>query len=100
MKKRAWFDTKTYPTARFVSESVKALGGNRYEVAGKMTIKGKTNPVVAPFTFKQDGANGLFEGMFPIKRLQYGIGDGIWSDPETVADDVQIKFRFVAAPKK
>jgi hypothetical protein len=34
--------------------------------------------------------------VLPIKRLQYGVGDGSWKDTDTVADDVQIKFRIVA----
>src|ERR1700687_6016842 len=28
---RNWFDTKNYRTARFVSSSIRALGGGRYE---------------------------------------------------------------------
>jgi hypothetical protein len=30
---RAWFNTRAFPSARFVSTGVKALGGNRYEVS-------------------------------------------------------------------
>ena len=29
---KPWFNTKAFPTARFVSSSVKALGGNRYAI--------------------------------------------------------------------
>ena len=45
---KAWFDTRTYPVAKFVSTSVKPLGGNRFEVAGKMTIKGRTQDLTTP----------------------------------------------------
>ena len=37
---KAWFNTKAFPVARFVLTSVKPLGDSRFEVAGKMTIKG------------------------------------------------------------
>lgn len=37
--------------------------------------------------------------MFPIKRLDYGIGSGVWSDTDTVANEVQIRFHFAAAKK-
>jgi polyisoprenoid-binding protein YceI len=93
VKGKAWFDVKNYPTAKFVSSSVKSLGGSRYEVAGKMTIKGRTKDVTAPFTFKPEGQGGLFEGGFVLKRLDYAIGEGAWADTETVANEVQVKFR-------
>lgn len=95
-----WFNAKQFPTAVFKSTSVKALGGNRFEVTGPLTIKGRTQNVTAPFTYKADGANGVFDGAFTIKRLQFGIGEGPWGDTSTVADDVQIKFRLVAAARK
>lgn len=94
---KAWFNVKEHPRARFVSESVKALGGDRYEVAGQLTIKGRTRPVSAPFTFRRDGDLAVFEGSFIIKRLDFGIGEGMWSDVGVVADEVSIRFTVVAA---
>jgi polyisoprenoid-binding protein YceI len=93
---KLWFNTKQFPAARFVASSVKPLGNNRFEVAGKMTIKGKTRDVSTPTTFRQEDANGVFEGSFVLKRADYGIGEGMWADFGTVANEVQIKFRLVA----
>jgi polyisoprenoid-binding protein YceI len=92
---KLWFDTRTYPVARFVSTSIKALGNNRYEVAGKMTIKGRTLDTKTPASFRQIGNSGVFEGSFILKRADFGIGEGIWADYGTVANEVQIKFRIV-----
>jgi len=94
---KAWFNAKAFPTAKFVSTSVKPLGANRFEVQGKLTIKGKTLPVSAPFTFKPDAALSTFDGSFTIKRLDYAIGEGEWADVSTVANEVQIKFHIVGA---
>lgn len=94
---KLWFDTRQFPTARFVSSSVKPLGSNRFEVTGKMTIKGRTRDVSAPATFRQEGTNGVFEGSFVLKRADYAIGEGMWADLGTVANEVQIRFRLVAA---
>ena len=94
-KGKSWFDVRTFPRARFVSTSMRALGGGRYEARGPLTIKGKTIEVVAPFTYKDEGGTGVFDCTFTIKRLQYNIGEGSWKDTDTVADDVQIKFRIV-----
>lgn len=93
---KLWFNTAQYPAARFVSTSVKPLGNNRFQVNGKMSIKGKTREVSTPATFRQQGANGVFEGSFVLKRADFGIGEGMWADYGTVANEVQIKFRLVA----
>ena len=96
---KPWFNTKAFPTARFVSSSVKALGGNRYEVAGKLTIKGKTQDIVAPTTFTAQGNNGVFDGSFTIRRGDFSIGEGAWAAFDIVANDIQIKFRILATGK-
>jgi polyisoprenoid-binding protein YceI len=96
VKSKGWFDVKNHPTARFVSSAVKSLGAGRYELAGKLTIKGRTKDVVAPFTFKPAGQGALFDGAFVLKRLDYAIGEGVWSDTDTVANEVQVKFRISA----
>jgi polyisoprenoid-binding protein YceI len=103
VKGKGWFDVKNHPAARFVSSAVKSVGASRYEVAGKLTIKGRTKDVVAPFTVKPVGQGAVFDGAFVLKRLDYGIGEGVWSDTDTVADEVQVKFRISATggtPKK
>jgi polyisoprenoid-binding protein YceI len=99
---KLWFNTKAFPTASFVSSGIKALGGNRYQATGKLTIKGKTLDVATPVTFQAAGSRGVFDGTFTIKRLDYAIGEGEWTDVSTVADEIQIKFHLVvnAAPSK
>lgn len=93
---RLWFDAKNHPVARFVSTSVRPLGGNRYEVAGRMSIKGRTLEVKTPASFRQAGNSGVFEGAFVLKRADYGIGEGMWADFGAVANEVQIRFRMTA----
>jgi polyisoprenoid-binding protein YceI len=96
---KPWFNTKVFPTAKFVSNSVKALGGNKYEVAGQLNIKGKTQDVVVPATFTAQGNNGIFEGSFTIRRADFSIGEGSWAKFDIVANDVLIKFRITATSK-
>lgn len=99
VKGKNWFDVKQFPAARFVSTSVKPLGGNKFEVRGQMTIKGKSKEVAAPFTLKPEGTGALLEGGFQLKRLDYGVGTGAWGDTSVVSDEVQIKFRLAVAGK-
>ena len=95
-----WFNVQQFPKAAFVSTSVKPLGGGKFEVAGKLTIRDKTREVVLPFTMTPQGATVHFDGSFLIKRADFGIGQGVWADFDTVANEVQIKFKVVAAAKK
>lgn len=97
---KAWFNAKAYPRAKFVATSVKALGGNRYEASGKLTLKGQTREVTAPFTFAPQGNQGVFDGSFILKRADFAIGEGIWADFGTVANEIQIKFHFLAKAVK
>jgi polyisoprenoid-binding protein YceI len=93
---KLWFNTKAFPTARFVATSFRALGGNRYEAVGKLTIKGRTQDMAAAFAFTGQGRSGVAEGALTIKRADFAIGEGVWADFGTVANEVQIKFRLQA----
>lgn len=91
-----WFNTKTFPSASFVSSAIKPLGENRYEVSGTLTIKGQSQTVTVPAVLSKDGQTGLFEGAFTIQRGQFKIGEGAWSKFDIVADDVTVNFRIAA----
>jgi polyisoprenoid-binding protein YceI len=94
-----WFDTAKFPVAHFASTAIKGLGGDRYEVVGKLTLKGITKDVVVPIALKKDPTgNNIAEGSFPLKRIDYKVGEGIWADTETVADDVVVRVRMVLPP--
>ncbi|HAO93584.1 MAG TPA: polyisoprenoid-binding protein [Deltaproteobacteria bacterium] len=95
IKRKPWFDVKGHPKAWFLSTSLKELGPGRYEVAGKMTIKGRTRDVIAPVTVKKEGGLWLFEGAFAINRLDFSIGEGPWADTGTVDDKVEVRFRLL-----
>ena len=89
-----WFDTKKFPQASFQSTTVKAAGPGKYEVAGKLTIKGASQNVTVPVALTQAGAATTASGAFVIKRLDYRIGDGDWKDTSMVANDVQVRFKL------
>ncbi len=95
--KPLWFDAAAHPVASFTSTAVKPLGQGRYAAFGKLTIKGKTLDTQAVFNIEKQPGQLLLPGSFKLKRLDYAIGSGIWSDTSAVADEVQIRFRFVVA---
>lgn len=97
---KPWFNLKVFPKASFVSSSVKVLGSGRFEVTGKLSIKGRSQVVTAPFTFREEAGNGVFDGSFTLKRLDFALGEGVWTDLDTVANNIKIKFHVVASPRK
>ncbi len=94
LPKPTWFNVPKFPQAVFESTTIKALGGGKFEVAGKLTIKGNAQNVVVPVTLAQSGATTTATGTLPIKRLAFKIGENEWADTSMVADDVTVKFKL------
>jgi polyisoprenoid-binding protein YceI len=94
LPKPTWFNLVKFPQATFASSGIKSLGGGKFEVAGKLSIKGQTRDVVVPVSMVQAGAATTATGVLPIKRLAFRIGENEWADTSMVADDVQVKFKF------
>lgn len=95
VKGKSWFDVAAYPKASFDLSSIKSLGGGKYEAAGKLSLKGKQADMRIPFAMRENKGVLEIEGGFALKRLEFGIGSGLWSDTSVVADEVQIKFHLV-----
>lgn len=96
VRKKEWFHAAQFPKANFTSTKIRAAGPGKLDVAGRLTLKGKTADVSFTMAVRKEGAAQVFEGSVPIKRLAFGIGEGEWKDTSIVADEVIIKFRVVA----
>ncbi len=94
---KQWFNTRAFPTARFTSIEVKALGAGHFQVSGKLTIKGVTRNVTVPFTFRAEDGTGVFDANFVLKRTDYAIGEGKWADFDTVANEILIKIHLLSS---
>jgi polyisoprenoid-binding protein YceI len=94
LPKAEWFNTAKFPQATFQSSAIKALGGGKFEVAGKLAIKGASQDAVIPVTLAANGVTTVASGSFTLKRLAYKIGEKEWADTSMVADDVQVKFKL------
>jgi polyisoprenoid-binding protein YceI len=96
---KLWFDSARFPVAHFASTAIRDEGGGRYEIAGKLSIKGITRDCVVPVSVKTDaGGTRVAEGSFAIRRLDYRIGEGEWADTGTVDNDVIVRVRLVLPP--
>ncbi len=98
LPKATWFNVAAFPKATFQSSAIKRIDANKFEVAGKLSIKGVSSDVVVPVTVAQTGTGGsattTATGTFPIKRLTFRIGEKEWADTSMVADEVQVRFKI------
>jgi polyisoprenoid-binding protein YceI len=94
LKKPGWFDSARVPQATFQSTAVKPAGAGRFDVTGKLTIKGTTRDVTVPVTLAQAGATTTASGSFVLKRIEFRIGEGEWNDTSIVANDVQVRLKL------
>jgi len=100
VKGSMWFDAKRFPVARFTSTSFRDLGGGKYQMSGKLSMKGITRDVTLPFAVTRDSAgNRVAESSFSLKRLEFKVGEGEWGDPDTVSDAVSVRVRMVLTPE-
>ena len=97
LHKKEWFDTATYAKASFISTNVTTTAKDRFEVKGRFTLKGKTEQIKVPFSWRRESGFFIYEGELPISRKAYSIGSADWDS--TVDDKVVVKFRLVSPAK-
>lgn len=91
-----WFFAAKYPKATFITHSFKALGGERYEAAGDLTIRGVTKPLTLPFTLVITGDTAKMNGAVSVNRLAFGVGQGEWATTEVIPAAVQVTIALTA----
>ena len=97
LPKPVWFGVAKFPQASFASTSIKGLGGARFEITGKLSIKGQVRDIVVPVTLTapaQAGGPTLAAGSFSIKRVEFLVGEKEWADVSLVANDVLVRFKL------
>lgn len=95
LPKPEWFHTARFPKASFQSTRITATGPGRFDVAGRLTIKGLSRDLVMPVQLVQAGGLSTVTGTATLRRLDFKIGDGEWTDTSIVANDVQVRIKLV-----
>jgi len=92
LKSPDFFDAAKFPTATFKSTSV-TVDGTKARIAGNLTLKGVTKPVVLDAWFTGAGVGPMnkadelgFEATTTIKRSDFGVSYGV----PLVSDDVPL----------
>lgn len=91
-----WFDVGKYPTATFESSAIRKISGSgEYALDGDLTIKNITRPLRATFTWGPADGSARLEGSADVRRGDFDIGSGDWSDDDTIGFDVRVVFDLV-----
>jgi polyisoprenoid-binding protein YceI len=98
-----FFDAAQFPTATFRSTSVRALGDNRFEVTGDLTLRGISKPVVLQATLNKQGPHPMggaptigFDATTTIKRTDFGIDQFV----PAVSDEITLRITTEASAPK
>jgi polyisoprenoid-binding protein YceI len=86
-----WLDVRRFPTARYETTSMRALGGNRYVAEGLLTIKGVAYRLALPFSVTIAGNVATMTGQATLDRMTLKLGlesdaSAAWVARETVVN--------------
>ena len=80
LKSDDFFNAEKFPQVKFVSKSFKALGNNKYTLAGDLTIRDITRPVTFDVTYggtvtsaAMGGTHAGFKAKTTINRFDYNL---------------------------
>ncbi|MCB8875767.1 YceI family protein [Acidisoma silvae] len=95
LRSRPYFDAMRFPTIRFESDSVQALPGDRFAIAGNLTIRDVSRPQALTGTLVHSVAKGV-----PVMRLVFHsrlnrTDFGMVADRPLIADDVTLTITTV-----
>lgn len=99
LKGREFFNIAQFPQARFVANRFRSLGGNRYAADGTLTLRGIARPATLDFTWTP-GPKPVLTGKATVKRLDFGIGAGDWSDTDLIPNEVAVSTRVLLVPRR
>ncbi|MFT6648660.1 cytochrome b/b6 domain-containing protein [Pseudophaeobacter arcticus] len=92
-----YFDSATYPKARFEAQLEKLETG--YQAVGELTIRDKTQPLTLPFTLQINGDTAQMQGQAVVNRLDFDIGAGT-QDEGTLGFEVVLDISLTAQKTK
>ncbi len=92
-----FFDVGRHAQARYNATKFRALGGDRYAADGTLSLRGISKPVTLEFTWTP-GAQPTLVGKATVKRLDFNVGAGDWSDTGLMPNDVAVSTRVLFRP--
>ena len=92
--KPVWLSPAQFPQAVFQSTAIRAAGPGKFDVQGKLTLKGTSRDLTVPVQLTQSGGQSTATASFTLKRLEFRVGENEWADTSMVANDVLVRLRL------
>ena len=93
-----FFNVHKQAQARYVASKFRALGQGRFVADGVLSLNGASKAV--PLTFAwTGGAKPVLTGSATVRRLDFKVGRGEWTDIDVLPNEVQVTTRLLLAPK-
>lgn len=92
-----FFNVAKFAQARYRATGFRSLGGDKYAADGTLELRGVSKPVTLTFTWTP-GAAPVLAGKATLKRLDFGVGGGDWSDTSTIPNEVAVSTKVVFKP--
>lgn len=96
LRSAEFFNARKQPQARYVATKFRALGGNRFVADGVLTLNGVSKAVPLTFTWTA-GAKPVLAGEASLKRLDFSVGTGDWTDTDLLPNEVKVTTRLLLA---
>ncbi|PTD16795.1 polyisoprenoid-binding protein [Sphingomonas fennica] len=87
-----WFAVQSFPRATFEAHGFKALGGNRFQTSGTLTIRNVQRPLSFPFQLDVAGTRAHMRATIAIDRRAFGVGQGQYASTDLVGGNVQVRI--------
>ncbi|NZA28310.1 polyisoprenoid-binding protein [Luteimonas sp. SJ-92] len=97
LRGRTFFDSARFAQARYTATGFRALDDGRYAADGVLSLRGIERPVTLVFSWTP-GPEPVLAGRATVSRLEFGVGEGEWSDTSVIPDAIAVSTRVVLRP--
>lgn len=99
MRGSGFFNAGAFPQARYQGSGARKLADGRYAIDGTLTLRGIRKPVTLTFEWRP-GAAPVLTGRASVRRLDFEVGGGQWSDTRMIPDAIAIATRVEFKPAR
>lgn len=89
LKSADFFDAEKHPTIQFTSTKITASDSG-FVATGSLTMRDSTKTVSIPFSFKQNGNEGVFKGSMSVHPGEFGVGQRSKSGSDLVEITIEV----------
>lgn len=93
---QAGLNAAEFVRAHYETRALRPVGEGRYQVEAQLTLRGVTLPVAHEVVIRVSGATATAEGVVPVDRNAFGVGQGPFASEEVLAAEILVRFSIAA----